>query len=143
MLATNDELTITPQQLNIAVHDCTVTLVSPRTGDHRTFRIKTERKGKLEGKRIISLLTGPNNEANYVGFGFVDVDGVINVWRRYRADDGRSLHERFADIFHRPSHWEGKGVKFMISLNCRRCARKLTHPESITNGYGPECIKKV
>jgi hypothetical protein len=27
--------------------------------------------------------------------------------------------------------------------SCLRCGRKLTVPESIESGYGPECIKSV
>lgn len=34
-------------KLDLANHDCTLTLTSPRTGDHRTFRIQTIHRGEL------------------------------------------------------------------------------------------------
>ena len=141
---TRDELTITPQQLNIAVHDCTITLTNPAKGTHRTFKIETVRGGGLDDKRIISLMVGTDNHNDFKGFGFVGEDGIVRVWKRLQGSNGeRSMYERYADIFDRPCHWASKGVTFTISLNCRRCGRKLTNPTSLATGLGPECVKKV
>jgi hypothetical protein len=149
MSATADPLSVSPLDFDIAKHDGEITLTSPKTGDHRTFRVRTVRRGKLEGHRIVSLLTGPNNESDYEGFGFiVDRDGsvapgTIAVWTRFRGKDGvESVYEKYASMLRLPAYWAAKGVQYRVSLRCRRCGRLLTHPESIISGYGPECIKK-
>lgn len=133
-------LEVTAAEFDIARHDAIVTLVSPRTGDHRTFKISTVHHGDLAGKRIVSLLVGPDD---YQGFGFI-IDGRVMVWRRCRSDyGGPSMFEKYADLLNRASHWAAKGVQYMISLKCRRCSRDLTHPSSLADGLGPICREKM
>lgn len=134
-------LQVTPAEFDIARHDAVVTLISPRTGDHRTFKIETAHHGDLAGKRIVSLLVGPDNK--YQGFGFV-IDGRVMVWRRCRSDyGGPSLFERYADLLERSEFWAAKGVEYKLSLKCRRCGRDLSHPESLADGLGPICREKA
>ncbi len=148
---TDNGLEITLADWDLTKHDCTVTLVSPKTGDHRTFKVSTVQKGKLEGKRIVSLLVGPDNEADFEGIGFVEsgtfmdkTTATVIVWRKFQCRNGMtSMCERYADMLMRPDFWSAKGVQYLISLRCRRCHRKLTVPSSIESGYGPECIKHV
>lgn len=137
------ELSITTENFSLAKHNATITIVSPVSGDHRTFRIRTIRKGNLEGKRVVELLTGPDNGSDFKGFGFVDNIGEIKVWERFRDIEGKSIHEKYANMLCYPERWQAKGVEYMFALRCRRCGRLLTVPESITSGYGPECIKYV
>jgi hypothetical protein len=146
----DDGLQITADQLNLAKHDGTITLVSPRTGEHRTFRVRTVRDGNLEGKRIVELLAGPDNGDDYQGFGFIAdgtgllLAGTVIVWKRYRGDGcEKTLHERFADLLNRPVYWSSRGVEYLISLKCRRCGRDLTHPTSLADGLGPICREKM
>jgi hypothetical protein len=142
------ELQIATEQFDIARHDAIITVVSPRTGDHRTFKVSTVSKGSLAGKRILSLLTGSNNESDYTGFAFITQGeqgdrlpaGVLLLWKRFRGQDGeRSMWERLADLVQRPTYWESRGVTYQFSLRCRRCGRTLTHPESLASGLGPVC----
>ena len=135
------------ESLDLTRHDCTLTLISPRTGDHRTFRVKTVNKGNLNGKRIVSILTGPDNTEDYTGFATISdgtdghAAGEIWVWSRYR---GTSLfYEKYADMLARPARYAAKGVQYKAALRCRKCQRVLTNPTSLATGYGPECIKKV
>ncbi len=136
---------------DLSKHDCTVTLVSPKTGDHRTFRISTVQKGPLEGKRVVSLLTGQSNEDDFTGFGFVvtgsfmgEPTATIMVWRRFQGERGeKSMMERYADMLSRPDHFAAKGVEYLVSLRCRKCGRLLSVPESIADGLGPICRAKM
>ena len=41
-----------------------------------------------------------------------------------------------------PKRWENT-VEYRFEGKCRKCNRKLTNPDSIDNGIGPECAKKV
>jgi hypothetical protein len=148
--AADTPLTITAEQLNLSRHDAVVTLVSPRTGDHRTIRVRTVRNGNLEGKRVVELLTGPDNTEDYQPFAFISDGtgllpaGTVIVWKKFRGDGfEKTMHERFADLLNRPRHWSERGVEYLISLKCRRCGRDLTHPDSLADGLGPYCRQKM
>lgn len=124
-----------------ALHNGEITLTSPRTGEHRTFRIKTKVKGDLKGKRVLSLLMGPQNTSDYQPFAFVAEDGRVHVWKKFRSseDGDRNLWEKYADLIERSAYWEARGVEFLVSGHCRRCNRLLTTPESVKTGIGPVC----
>jgi len=148
---TGDELVVTTEQFDLAKHDAVVTLVSPKTGDHRTFRVSSIHDGPLAGKKVLSLLEGPDNTNDYRGFAFVSQGepeskypaGIVFVWKRFKGQGEKSLWERYADMLSRPKHWEQRGVQYLISLRCRRCGHSLTRPDSIADGLGPVCRSKV
>lgn len=143
-----DPATPSPELQRIAkIFNGTYTVTSP-TGDHRTFYIKTQPEDSKfsPGARIISLLTGPDNENDYQPFGFV-TDNGINVWKSKRSTDphARSDWEKFAAMVWslavngEKSFFFQKGCRMLVEGRCIRCNRKLTHPESILSGIGPEC----
>lgn len=59
---------------------------------------------------------------------FFDKNGIDYTAEEYKKDKET---QRFG--------WNS----FTPSVHCRRCGRELTNPESVKNGIGPECIKKV
>ena len=147
------------------------TLENPE-GFHLTFRIKTSRNGQLKGKRIVSLMEGSDNEAEYTGFGILDETGFhpwgpivkssgqIRISKRNPAN-GTILtipqltacvelireHGLIGEIGGEKTEKtfliKGREYRLMASTSCIRCNRKLTNPESVRNGIGPECIKMV
>ena len=145
----------------LRIHNGTYTISFPRGGGHRTLKVHTVKAGNLAGKRIISLLTGPDNESDYVGFGFVD-DDHVTVWRKCRsavsgadrgAFDGYTWNEDwsrwqkaaavFADLTLRErGYWTSEGCELLLEGRCVVCNRKLTVPESIKSGIGPVCAGK-
>lgn len=110
---------------------------------HRTVKIHTVRKGKLEGKRIISLLVGPDNNTSYSGFGFVDDFDGIRVWRRHSGSKTMIWIARFIAAKFSGQDFDHPGLELLVEKRCIRCNRRLTTPESIKAGIGPECIKMV
>lgn len=128
------------------------TIVNRRTGEHRTFRIETQPVGReggtsfAPGQRILSLLTGPDNENDYQGFAFVDDNG-IHVWMKKRSADPkhRSPFEIYAEMLwslaieNVHSSWAEKGYALLEEGRCARCGRTLTEPESLRIGVGPIC----
>lgn len=131
------------------VFNGTYTISSP-TGQHRTFRVRTILRGQpeLRGKRIVELLVGPDNENSYQPFAFIDDAGVA-VWRKLRGTDKPSLYDQYARLLwslavegERSVYFQ-KGCTLLKEGRCIRCNRKLTHPESITSGIGPECATKT
>ena len=122
------------------------TLKNPATGQHKTFKIHTKKGGNLKGKRILSLLVGPDNMNSYRGFAFVNDDG-IKVWSKYRTEN--SVWQKYANILldvltnYENSIYIKKGLQLFQEARCIRCNRTLTHPDSIEMGIGPECINKM
>jgi hypothetical protein len=126
-------------------HNGEFTIKSPE-GEHRTFQIKTVRKGALEGKRILSLLTGQSNLTDYTGFAFLVDDKNFIIWNKYRTE---KRWQQYADMLRdmilrgNDSFFAKKGYTLLESTVCRICNRKLTEPESIESGIGPECRKRT
>jgi hypothetical protein len=122
----------------------THTIQNRETGEHRTFRIRTQPDDAkfAPGARIVGILTGPDNTSDYKQFGFVTDDG-INVWRKYRGADKRSAYEWYATMLWAlgtdpASAWHEK-YTILTEGRCCRCNRKLTEPTSIRTGIGPVC----
>lgn len=122
------------------------TIESPK-GGHKTFQIKTPKKGKLKDTRILSLFCGKENtnDRQYQGFAFVNPT-KIHVWQRFRGTDSEpSDHTVYAAMLSsmvqhgEQSFYYKKGYRLLIEKRCRVCNRVLTNPTSIREGIGPEC----
>lgn len=127
-----------------------ITIHSPR-GGHRTFRIRTQPADAkfAPNRQIVAMLTGPDNGTDYTSFGFV-VSGDVIVWqsRMGPAVGANGLHERsdwevFALMLSHRTDFEAHGYRYLHEATCRRCNRRLTTPESIAAGVGPECGGRV
>ena len=123
--------------------NATITLLSGNTNNHFTYKIK-KAKDK-ENLYFIYLLNGPDNEKDYQYIGC------------YCSD---------TEYFHAAKPWKERiivawppslrAIRFFLSKlynipinlhvyhegRCGRCGRKLTTPESIERGLGPECYKR-
>jgi hypothetical protein len=120
------------------------TLHSKNTDRHFTYKIK--RSKDKEELYFIYLLRGPDNTTDYTYIGCYYTDNnyfhVANDWRcqnvrnwprsmqalKYFLDNIDNLNP-LCEVFH-----EGK---------CCRCGRRLTTPESIKKGVGPECMRRI
>ena len=98
---------------------------------HATFRISHQKDDAnfAPGKDIIGVMLGSDNE-RYTSIGFV-VEGRVRLFRKNVG----------------VNHWWDNYLTELTSdpeavleaLNCRRCNRLLTEPESIATGIGPVC----
>ena len=112
-------------------------------GDHYTFKI---RKPVDEAPFFINVLSGPDNNSNYTYMGIYNpCQHQIKLTRNSRFDyDSKPVKvaqwaiNRIAQNKEIP---EGYGI--LHEGKCGRCGRKLTTPESIESGFGPECVKHV
>lgn len=126
------------------------TVRSKKTGVRFTFRIATPKRARQNNERFwyVSLLNGPDNESNYTYAANLKQlpSGELRMWH---TDKTRVSH----------------GAPSMIALNwvmmtlatkklpstleiwhegrCGRCGRKLTVPESVERGIGPECAERM
>lgn len=121
----------------ILTHNGKFTIRSTRTGEHRTFRIKTQATDSkfAPGKRVLSLLTGPDNSNDYKGFAFVDENG-IHIWRSKQTPVFQAY---VAMLLNLDKHIEDEKVELFAETRCRVCNRCLTTPESVQSGIGPIC----
>lgn len=128
----------------------TYTIASPR-GGHQTFDIKTQPEDSsfAPGKRTIALLTGPDNTRHYKRFGFVSDKG-ISVFSKLttKCKGAPTAWDIYAWMVWsmatqgENSHYHHIGYRLLQENTCLRCNRKLTTPESIRRGLGPECAKR-
>lgn len=126
--------------------NATITVRSGSTGTRFTFKVRTPKESRGSSIWFVSLLTGSNNEDNFTYFGNIRSDGSFDHGRRTRITTDSTGARAFnwfwnmvrsgrddvlaqADVWH-----EGR---------CGRCGRKLTVPESVESGFGPECINHI
>lgn len=135
----NPELPKVDEFFNVATHNGCITMFNPETGQHRTFRIRTQPKDSTfnPGSRIVALLTGPDNTHDYQQFGFVNPNGSIVLWRRFRDS---AVFQAYVNMLRFPkTYMERHGIQYRYEGRCRVCNAKLTNPDSIISGIGPIC----
>lgn len=109
-------------------------------GGHRTFQVKTQKTDAkfAPGKRIVSVLSGKDNEHDYTGIGFVSTDGHgthrLSLWKKANVTPETLAAVQVLLADPRSALEAGR---------CYRCSRLLTTPESLSAGVGPECARKV
>lgn len=129
--------------------NATLTIVSKRTGTRFTYRIRFPRDrdtGKVDrtAPLFVSVLTGPDNSTSYSYLGFIRGD-------LYRHGGTKA---KVAATAPSAVAWEwfyrtaiiGQNLSQVAAYHdgcCGRCGRKLTVPESIRTGLGPECASKM
>lgn len=126
------------------------TIKNRTEGTHRTLDISTQAADAkfAPGERVVALLTGPDNTADYTGFGFVNDQG-IQVWKKKRSTNGsKSEWEWYAEILWSLALDGGFSpyadrYELLVEGRCLKCNRTLTTPESIVSGIGPVCAEKV
>lgn len=123
------------------------TLRSMKTGTRFTYRVA--KPEPQEGKPtpdiwFVSLLTGSDNTGDYAYIGMITntLEFRLTKKSRFRADAPSVLG--FAWFWKRFSmQLETPNLEIWHEGRCGRCGRKLTVPESIEAGLGPECAGKV
>ena len=88
-------------------------------------------------------MTGSNNDSDFTYIGFIKNDTFIYGNKSRISNEAigvkafTSVHNLFEKgIFH-------KDLAFFHEGCCGRCGMKLTTPESVQRGFGPECIGLV
>jgi hypothetical protein len=122
----------------------TVTLVSKKTGNRFTYRL---RESEDKACTFVGLLTGPDNTANYQYLGRISRDVFWAGRKNPRPGD---IAKTAPSVVAFDWAWRqvAKGnmpdqLEIWHEGQCGRCGRKLTVPESIANGFGPECVQHV
>jgi hypothetical protein len=117
--------------------------VQSKTGEYRTFKVRQPRP---EMPYFVSLLTGPCNESAYTYMGILTPDKpeMVRLTAKSKVTED-SLAVKIVRWALRQV-WDGKtlpeGYQIRHEGKCGCCGRKLTTPESLDRGIGPECAKR-
>lgn len=134
--------------------NATFTVVSKKTATRFTYQIqapKLNRDGEPVSKEqaevlFVKVLNGPDNTSNYEMFGMIfPKDGKFVPWKKSRISMDAPCAAAFKWTFENVLVTGVNHPKLEVhhSGTCGRCGRKLTVPESIQSGLGPECATKV
>lgn len=128
--------------------NATLTLLSRASGTRFTYRIRVKRgQSPADTPLFVGVLTGPENESHYDFLGTIFPDGRTTVPPYRHGMRSRISREapsakafawfwRATEAGHVP-----ESVEVWHEGKCGRCGRKLTVPESIEAGIGPECAQ--
>ena len=122
------------------------TVQNENTGNRFTYKVKQAEADKKVW--FVSVLNGPDNGSNYAYIGTIFGNDFHVPTLDFRLTK-KSTVKADAQSF-RVFAWMLKNksvlpefVKLHHEGFCGRCGRRLTVPESIKNGLGPECAKRV
>ena len=118
----------------------TFTVESVKTENAFTYRVDAS---DTPGLFFVKLLAGPDNESNYV---------YLGTFRNGRYQHGKKSSvsptaksvlaiEYFSRALAQPEM--PSTLRIWHEGRCAHCQRKLTVPESIATGYGPDCSEKL
>lgn len=127
------------------------TMVSKRTGERFTYRIRKPRAepGEPEKPFFIQLMNGPDNTTSYGYLGLIFGKGEDTDFRSYRYGGHKAVAKQSAPSV-QGLEWLIRNVMCEKVLDrvelwhqgkCGACRRPLTVPESIASGLGPVCAK--
>lgn len=118
--------------------NATLTLQSGATGARYTFKVRASEDGRLH---FVSLLTGSDNESDFAYLGTIRA-GAYSHGRKSKIGETAASARAFAWAW--PHIAAGRipdALEVYHEGRCGRCNRKLTVPESIRTGFGPECAR--
>lgn len=124
----------------ILAGNATFTIRSEKTGARFTYRVRASEDGAVH---FVALLNGPDNEGDFQYIGYVR-RGVFFHGNKSRINREAPSVKAFAWAF---SKIQAGVIPDTLGVwhegRCGRCGRKLTVPESIEAGIGPECATRM
>lgn len=112
------------------------TIQSKKTGARFTYKVVRKDSYDMWHVRVLS---GPDNTSDYNYIGFIGRTGNQFFPKRKGTKISEAPSVKAFDWFLR--HLDSGMVEVWHEGRCGRCGRLLTVPESVSSGYGPECIK--
>lgn len=122
------------------------TLKSLTSGKHYTYKVVRGRRGSdMEHAYFVRVLTNPPDGYAYVGMLMHNANGTLirpTKASTYKQDSPCVVAINYLLKLIDTNVWN-PNLEFHHTGICARCGRKLTDPESIERGFGPECIKHI
>lgn len=116
---------------------------------HWTFKVNKKEVSKDNNLFFVSLMTGSDNEKSFSYIGVLNPNtGVVKTTAKSKITDDtlsfRILNRVIGRVWANEVDAITKaGFEVHHSGRCGRCSRKLTVPESIKTGFGPECGNRI
>jgi uncharacterized protein DUF6011 len=124
----------------IQAGNATVTLRSKETEKRYTYRIRESDDGKLF---FVSVMWGSDNESDFAYIGIIR-NGEFQHTAKSKIEKDDIRWRAFSWAYNILSQNRiPASLEVWHEGRCGCCGRKLTVPESIERGIGPECAKKV
>jgi len=122
-----------------------VTFVSGKTGARYTYKVREAPKaGDRPPVHFVVLLTGPSNEDDYSYIGIITPDERFLWTKKSKVGPESPSVTAMKWVM---DHLSQGNMPPMTEIwhegRCGRCGRLLTVPESVDNGFGPECMGKA
>jgi hypothetical protein len=120
--------------------NATVTLRSQKTQNRYTFKVQ---KADDKDFWFVKHMIGSDNESDFTYLGCINTAGVFALTKRTMSMSASPQYRAFKYMWDRLPQGIAKDLEVWHEGRCGRCNRKLTVPESIESGFGPECIQHV
>ncbi len=137
-------------QTYITAGNATITLRSNISGKRYTYRIKAMERNDgtvaalPERSYFISLLTGPDNDGDFTYIGILTPQLNMRLTPKSKLPQESSPVQAFRFLLLCISKGEMPGAfEVWHAGKCGRCGRKLTVPESVERGIGPDCAEMM
>jgi hypothetical protein len=118
------------------------TVKNLNTGNRFSYRVSSP-KSKAP-VHFVSVLTGPDNTNDYIFIGTIFNGSSFRHSKKSRITSDAQSVKVFSWFFDKfQSGTLPEFVTVYPEGRCGRCGRRLTVPESILTGIGPECVKTL
>ena len=122
--------------------NATLTLVSKKTGARFTYKIRKPDMQKPFW--FVSLMTGTDNNNDFSYLGQIFQNSNFGHGKKSKIGSDAPSNKGFEYFWNYVNHKRlPENVEVWHEGRCGRCGRKLTVPESIETGFGPECAGKI
>lgn len=121
-----------------------ITLTSKKSGKWFTYKVEQvhdKETGEAQDRYFVSVLTGPDNWANYTYLGMLKGDRTFSATKGSKIGTDSPSYQAFD--FYAKTVLQGNHFPTTLEVRhegrCGKCGRLLTVPESLDRGIGPEC----
>jgi hypothetical protein len=125
----------------------TLTIRSAGTGTRFTYRFNRPDGDDDQRPIWVSVLAGSDNESSYAYVGTLFAPfGVLRFTAKSKVGPEAPSSKALAWLLRQVYEVDGLRLdqaEVWHEGRCGRCGRKLTVPESIASGFGPECAGRV
>lgn len=119
--------------------NATISVVSKKSGDRFTYRIRAKDVDDYRILHFVSVLAGPENTSDYTYLGTIFPDAIFRHGTKSRIAPEAPSAKAFAWLWR---NLDSDDVEVWHAGRCGRCNRLLTDPESIKRGMGPVCAER-
>ncbi len=128
--------------------NATLTLKSMKTSTRFTYKIQKPKEINQNSpvKFFVKLLNGPDNHNNYQYMGCIYTNNSYKLGKKSKITEIAPSHIAFNWFWNhvvKNKHLPDNQIEIWHEGNCCRCGRKLTVPNSVAKGIGPECEKHM